>query len=144
MSELDRRKFLKATAGLGVVGLGGIAGCTGGPSGDGDDETTTTAESGDETTTTEESGDGGDGDDVTNIGMVYATGGLGDGSFNDQAQQGLFDAEEDFNIEYQETQPDEAAQFSDFQQQLAGSTDPDYDLVSCIGFLQQDSLSETA
>src|SRR6056297_1946215 len=143
MSELDRRKFLKTTAGLGVVGLGGIAGCTGGPSGDGDDEETTTEEGGgsDDETTTEESGDG---DDVTNIGMVYATGGLGDGSFNDQAQQGLFDAEEDFDIEYRETQPDEAAQFSDFQQQLAGSTDPDYDLVSCIGFLQKDSLSETS
>jgi len=140
MSELDRRKFLKTTAGFGVVGLGGLAGCTGGPSGDGDDETTSTEEDGDgDETTTEESGG-----DVTNIGMVYATGGLGDGSFNDQAQQGLFDAEEDFDIEYRETQPDEAAQFSDFQQQLAGSTDPDYDLVSCIGFLQQDSLSDTA
>ena len=146
MSELDRRKFLKSTAGLGVVGLGGIAGCTGGPSGDGDEEettTTSTTESGgdDEETTTEESGDS---EDVTNVGMVYATGGLGDGSFNDQAQQGLLEAVDDFNVEYRETQPDEAAQFSDFQQQLAGSTDPDYDLVSCIGFLQQDSLSETA
>ena len=146
MSEFDRRTFLKTTAGLGVVGLGGIAGCTGGPSGDGDDEETTAGttesggEEGDETTTEE----GGDGDDVTNVGMVYATGGLGDGSFNDQAQQGLFDAADEFNVEYRETQPDEAAQFSDFQQQLAGSTDPDYDLVSCIGFLQQDSLSETA
>jgi len=145
MSELDRRKFLKTTAGLGVVGLGGIAGCTGGPSGDGDGDgdDTTTEEGGDsdDETTTEESGDG---DDVTNIGMVYATGGLGDGSFNDQAQQGLLQAAEDFDVEYRETQPGEAAQFSDFQQQLAGSTDPNYDLVSCIGFLQKDSLSETA
>jgi len=145
MSELDRRKFLKTTAGLGVVGLGGLAGCTGGPSDDGDgDETTTeaTTESGDSDATTENGG--GDGDDTTQVGMVYATGGLGDGSFNDQAQQGLLDAADDFGVEYRETQPDEAAQFSDFQQQLAGSTDPDYDLVSCIGFLQQDSLSETA
>jgi len=145
MSELDRRKFLKTTAGLGVVGLGGLAGCTGGPSDDGNgDETTTeaTTESGGGDATTENGG--GDGDDTTQVGMVYATGGLGDGSFNDQAQQGLLDAADDFGVEYRETQPDEAAQFSDFQQQLAGSTDPDYDLVSCIGFLQQDSLSETA
>jgi basic membrane protein A len=147
MSEFDRRTFLKTTAGLGVVGLGGVAGCTGGPSGDGDEDTTTEATTeesggGDEDTTTESDGD--EGGDVTNVGMVYATGGLGDGSFNDQAQQGLLAAADDFNVEYQETQPDEAAQFGNFQQQLAGSTDPDYDLVSCIGFLQQDSLSQTA
>jgi basic membrane protein A len=144
MADFDRRKFLKRTAGLGVVGLGGIAGCTGGPSAGGDDTTTsTTTESGgdgedDETETTES------GSDATHVGMVYATGGLGDGSFNDQAQQGLLQADDEYNIEYQETQPDEAAQFGEFQQQLASSTDPDYDLVSCIGFLQKDSLSSTA
>ena len=76
--------------------------------------------------------------------MVYATGGLGDGSFNDQAQQGVQRAESELGISYQEAQPDEVAQFSGFQQQFAESSDPDYDLVSCIGFLQADSLSETA
>jgi basic membrane protein A len=76
--------------------------------------------------------------------MVYATGGLGDGSFNDQAQQGIQQAVEDFNVEYQPAQPDEVAQFGNYQQQFASSTDPDYDLVSCIGFLQSDALSETA
>jgi basic membrane protein A len=76
--------------------------------------------------------------------MVYATGGLGDGSFNDQAQQGALQAEEELGISFRESQPDEVSQFSTFQQQFAQSTDPDYDLVSCIGFLQADSLSETA
>ncbi|MFC3476140.1 BMP family lipoprotein [Halobacterium litoreum] len=144
MSEFDRRQFIKATAGLGAAGLGGIAGCTGGPSG-GDDEDTTesTTESGDETGTETESTTSSE-SDVTNVGMVYATGGLGDGSFNDQAQQGLFAAADEYNIEYEETQPDSATQFSNYQQQLAGSTNPDYDLVSCIGFLQKDSLSETS
>ncbi|WP_232701569.1 BMP family lipoprotein [Halobacterium wangiae] len=142
MSDFDRREFIKATAGLGAVGLGGIAGCTGGPS-DGDEDTTTSTtttsdDSGTDTeTTTEQS-------DPTQIGMVYATGGLGDGSFNDQAQQGIQQAAEDFNVEYDETQPDDVPQFSNYQQQLASSTDPDYDLVSCIGFLQADALSETS
>ena len=141
MSNFDRREFIKATAGIGAVGLAGLAGCTGGPSGG--DETETTTEDSDGTTeesegtTTAES-------DVTNVGMVYATGGLGDGSFNDQAQTGIQQAAEDFDVEFSQSQPDEVAQFSDYQQQYASSTDPDYDLVSCIGFLQADSLSETA
>ncbi|MCD2199163.1 BMP family protein [Halobacterium sp. KA-4] len=141
MSNFDRREFIKATAGIGAVGLAGMAGCTGGPS-DGDGTETTTEESTETTedsegTTTAES-------DVTNVGMVYATGGLGDGSFNDQAQSGIQQAAEDFNVDFNESQPDSVSQFSDYQQQYAGSTDPNYDLVSCIGFLQADSLTETA
>ncbi|MFB6072569.1 MAG: BMP family protein [Halobacterium sp.] len=144
MSDFDRRQFIKATAGLGAAGLGGLAGCTGGPSGG--DETTTT------TTTTTEGGDGTQtsteqtttASDVTHVGMVYATGGLGDGSFNDQAQQGLFQAVDEYNVEYEQVQPDSASQFANYQQQLASSKNPDFDLVSCIGFLQKDALAETA
>jgi basic membrane protein A len=159
----ERRRLLKL---LGVAGLGGLAGCTGGP-----DESTPTPTP----TPTEATGDdgtGGDGDDgmdgdsdgddgmdgtptetatatatpmdPTNIGMVYATGGLGDGSFNDQAQQGLFDAEEDFPIASQASQPEEASQFNTFQRQFAESSDPDYDLICCIGFLQTDALATTS
>ncbi|WP_336036798.1 BMP family lipoprotein [Halobacterium yunchengense] len=150
MRDFDRRDFIKTTGVLGTVGLTGLAGCTGGPSGDGEDTTTeqpddaggdgTSGETETEETTTAEDGGG----DVTQVGMVYATGGLGDGSFNDQAQTGLQQAAEEFDVEYSESQPDEVAQFSNYQQQYASSTDPDYDLVSCIGFLQADSLSETA
>ena len=127
---MDRRTFVKAT---GVAGIAGLAGCSGGPSGGSDDggEETTAAE-------TTESGP------AANVGMVYATGGLGDGSFNDQAQSGVIQAEEDFGIAYNEAQPDEVSQFSNFQQQFAQSTDPNYDLVCCIGFLQLDSLTENA
>ena len=141
---MDRRTFVKAT---GVAGIAGLAGCSGGPSG-GSDDTETAAET--------ESGESGDGMEGTtaaettesgqaaNIGMVYATGGLGDGSFNDQAQSGVIQSEEDFGIAYNEAQPDEVSQFSNFQQQFAQSTDPNYDLVCCIGFLQADSLTENA
>ena len=143
---MDRRTFVKAT---GVAGIAGLAGCSGGPTG-GTDTATDAPETGDgdsggdsggeETTTAEPTDDG----PAANIGMVYATGGLGDGSFNDQAQQGALQAEEELGISFNEAQPDEVSQFSTFQQQFAGSTDPNYDLVSCIGFLQADSLSETA
>jgi basic membrane protein A len=140
---MDRRTFVKAT---GVAGIAGLAGCSGGPSG-GSDDTETETESGgsddggmEETTAAETTESG----PAANIGMVYATGGLGDGSFNDQAQSGVVQAEEDFGISYNEAQPDEVPQFSNFQQQFAQSTDPDYDLVCCIGNLQGDSLTESA
>ena len=146
---MDRRTFVKAT---GVAGIAGLAGCSGGPTdGSGDETAEPTESSGDGG-----SGDsGGDGEETTtaeptesgpaaNIGMVYATGGLGDGSFNDQAQQGVIQAEEELGIAYNEAQPEEVAQFSTFQQQFAQSSDPNYDLVCCIGFLQTEALSETA
>jgi len=149
----DRRRFLK---GLGAAGIAGLAGCTGGPS----DSTDTEAEDTPTDTPTEATGSGStdtaggtDGTatatstmsaEVTTVGMVYAAGGLGDGSFNDQAQQGLFAAEEDFNVEYQQVQPESASEFGTFQQQFAQSTSPNYDLVCCIGFLQKDALSNTS
>ena len=141
-SDLDRRRFVKAASAAGLVGL---AGCSGGPSGDGSDGSDDGSD-GDDGMDGDDGSDGSDGGSgpAANIGMVYATGGLGDGSFNDQAQQGVIQAEEELNVSYQEAQPDEVSQFSNFQQQFAESTDPDYDLVCCIGFLQADSLSETA
>ena len=152
MKDYDRREFIKATGTLGTAGMVGLAGCTGGPGGD--DETTEeptdtpteddSTTGGEETTTQDDSGGGDTEDEVTNVGMVYATGGLGDGSFNDQAQSGIQQAAEDYNVEFSESQPDEVAAFSNFQQQYASSTDPDYDLVSCIGFLQSDALTDAA
>ncbi len=147
MSGLDRRDFLKLAGGTGAVSITTLSGCTGGPTG-GEEETTTTGES--ETTTTS----GGDEtetetttaaeDETTWVGMVYATGGLGDGSFNDQAQEGIQQAASDYNVEFDESQPEEVAQFKNYQQQYAQSTDPNYDLVTTIGFLQSDALSQTA
>jgi len=137
--DYDRRRLLK---GIGAAGIVGLAGCSGGPG----DSTDTEAD-------TEPPGDGDTPGDATasptpgeptNVGMVYAAGGLGDGSFNDQAQQGLYAAEEDFDLEYQEVQPESSSEFGSFQQQFAESSDPDYDLVNCIGFLQADALGTTA
>ena len=131
--EGTRRRFLTRVGAAGVVG---VAGCTGGPSGTGGELTPTDG------TDTRTGAD--DKTPATRVGMVYATGGLGDGSFNDQAQQGLFDAEEEFELEYQEAQPEAVGEFGTFQQQFAESSDPDFDIVCCIGFLQTDALTSTA
>ncbi|MCG1002774.1 MULTISPECIES: BMP family protein [Halobacterium] len=139
MSNFDRREFIKATAGIGAVGLAGMAGCTGGPASD-DEETT----EGSEGTTEDSEGTTAEESDTTNVGMVYATGGLGDGSFNDQAQSGIKQAKEEFDLEFSESQPESVSQFGNYQQQYASSTNPDYDLVSCIGYLHADSLATTA
>jgi len=85
---------------------------------------------------------GGGGGSATKVGMVYATGGLGDGSFNDQAQQGLQRAEEELGIEYEESQPEDNSDFAPMQEQFA--QDGSYDLVNCIGFAQKDALTTNA
>ncbi|OYR43374.1 BMP family protein [Halorubrum sp. Eb13] len=148
VSDLDRRRFVKAASAAGLIGL---TGCSGGPSDDGSDGSDDGSDGSDGSDGMDgnDSEDGSDGEDggsgpAANVGMVYATGGLGDGSFNDQAQQGAIQAEDELDISFQEAQPDEVSQFSTFQQQFAESTDPDYDLVCCIGFLQADSLSDTS
>jgi len=144
-SEIDRRRLLKAAS---AAGLAGLAGCSGGPSGDGsdDEDDSDGSDGGGGDGSDGSDGDGADGaDDVpARVGIVYSDGGLGDNSFNDAAQQGLLQAEEEFGIEYNEAEPDGAGEFGRFQQRYASSTDPAYDLVSCIGFNQGDALSETA
>ncbi|AEH37383.1 BMP family lipoprotein [Halopiger xanaduensis] len=110
----NRRAVLK---GMGVAGLASMAGCVGGFG--------------------EESGDA-----SAQVGMVYATGGLGDDSFNDMAKQGVEDAQEEFNISYDETEPESASEFGGAQRDFAESGD--YDLVNCIGYAQKDALSENA
>jgi len=145
---IDRREFL---TGVGTAGGIALAGCTGGPTGGGStptstpEPTETEGDSGSDTDTdTETETASPTPSDPTNVGMVYATGGLGDGSFNDQAQQGIQQAEEEFGISYGEAQPSAVSEFKNFQQQFARSTDPTYELVCCIGFLQASSLSENA
>ncbi|WP_418285210.1 BMP family lipoprotein [Halorubrum sp. DTA46] len=137
-SDFDRRRFIQAA---GITGIAGLAGCTGGPESEGDDGS---GDDGSEDGSGDDGSGGESGDDTTNVGMVYALGGLGDESFNDAAQRGIIDAAEEFDVSYDESQPADAGEFSQFQRLYAESTDPDYDLVSCIGFAQLDALSETA
>lgn len=166
--RLNRRKFL---TGVGTAGGIALAGCTGGPTGgDGDDGSGSGGGDSGGGASGSSGGSGGSGDstpeptatpddsggetdeetasptpsDPINVGMVYATGGLGDGSFNDQAQQGIQQAKSEFGISYGEAQPSEVAEFKNLQQQFARSTNPTYELICCIGFLQASALSENA
>ena len=141
MSNFDRRTFIKVAGGAGTIGLAGCTRDTGGEDGD----TTTTTES-------DGGGDGGDGEDTTttteqqslDIGMVYALGGLGDKSFNDMAHTGVKQAKDELGISFENGQPSKQSEFSTFQRRFAQSSDPDYNLICCIGFLQQSALAETA
>ncbi len=116
--------------GAGLLGTG-IAGCLGGGGGGGggggDSSETTTTES-----------------DTLNVGMVYATGGLGDNSFNDMAHKGIQSAESEFDISFKNAEPSSPSDVSTLQRKFARSQSPDYDLISCIGFVQTSALKENA
>jgi basic membrane protein A len=143
--RLNRRRFVTGIGtGTGIA----LAGCVGGPQDGGGEDT---PEGGEDTP--ENGGDDSDAEtdtptstpmDPVNVGMVYATGGLGDGSFNDQAQTGIQRAAEELDIEFSEAQPSEVSEFANLQQQFASSDDPTYELVSCIGFLQTSALAQNA
>jgi len=137
----DRRRQLVKVGGASALGIG-LAGCLGGGGGgtgeseDGGDETS--GDGSDETTT------GGGSGGPTDVGMVYATGGLGDNSFNDMAHQGVQDAADEFDVEFTNAEPGSPSEVANLQQRFAQSSDPDYDLIPCIGFVQQDPLSQNA
>jgi basic membrane protein A len=113
--KVNRRTLLKGTT---AAALAGLAGCTG--------------------------GGGGSGSAEANVGMVYALGGLGDKAFNDMAHTGIQNAEEELDISYSNVEPESQSQFETMQRQFASSTDPNYDLVCCIGFAQTSALETNA
>lgn len=143
LEDPNRRRFV---AGVGSLGVAALAGCTGGPTGDGNgDGGNGNGGSGNGGTDDETPAGGGDDSEPTaHVGMVYALGGLGDKSFNDAAHRGVQQAKEELGIAYEGVEPNAASEFSQFQRQFAESTDPKYDLVSCIGFAQKDALTEVA
>ena len=75
--------------------------------------------------------------------IIFATGGLGDKSFNDAGYRGLEQAEDEYgsqiNIDYVE--PETIPEFATFQNDLA--SEGKYDLIICIGFLQTSALNDT-
>ena len=103
-------------AGTGAAGLATIAGCVGG------------------------TGSGNE----TNIGMVYALGGLGDNAFNDMANKGIEKAKEDLDVKARGSEPSGASEFATVQEKYASSTDPTFELVCCIGFAQTSALKKNA
>jgi len=91
-----------------------------------------------------DSASGGATQNALTVGIVYTLGGLGDNSFNDYAQSGLYEAADEFNADIHEAQPEDNGEFTELQQEYASSTNPNFDLVSCIGFNQTDALKQTA
>jgi basic membrane protein A len=135
----DRRQFLRIA---GAAGIAGLAGCTSGGGGSGG--TSGNGSNGSGGNGSGNGTSGGSSGSNANIGMVYAKGGLGDKSFNDMANRGVKRAKKKLGISYNQAQPEQNSDFPTFQRRYAKSTDPNYDLVSCIGFAQVSALSDVA
>jgi basic membrane protein A len=138
-----RRTVLKGLGSIGVAGA--LAGCggDGGDSGDGSGDGSDGGDGGDGGGS--DGGDGGDGgSENINVGMVYATGGLGDQSFNDMAHVGIQEAEAEFGVTYQNAEPDAPGDVGELQRRFARSSSPNFELICCIGFVQATDLKTNA
>ncbi len=80
--------------------------------------------------------------EVTRVAVVFATGGLGDKSFNDTCYEGAKKAQQDFGIEFDYVEPTAIAEYEGFLRQYAKSGE--YDLIVSIGFDQADALTIVA
>ena len=77
-----------------------------------------------------------------NVAVVFATGGLGDKSFNDAAYEGLKRAEEELGISFDYAEPSAVAEYETFLNRFASMGK--YDLIISIGFDQADALNTVA
>jgi len=73
------------------------------------------------------------------VGLIIATGGLGDKSFNDISYAGVLRAKEELGIDFDYVEPEAIAQYEGFQRDFAKSGD--YKLIICVGFDQADALT---
>lgn len=81
------------------------------------------------------------GDDAK-VAIVFATGGLGDKSFNDAAMQGIKQAITKYGIEYDYAEPKAITEYHTYLSQFAATRR--YDLIISIGFDQADALGNVA
>jgi basic membrane protein A len=70
--------------------------------------------------------------------IVFATGGLGDKSFNDSAYEGMLRAEKELGIEFDQAEPQAVAEYESLLMRFAQTRR--YDLIISIGFDQADAL----
>lgn len=77
-----------------------------------------------------------------NVACVFATGGLGDKSFNDMAYTGLQKAKSDGLCSFIYSEPDEIAEYDGLLANYAANTS--IDLIVSIGFDQATAVNETA
>src|SRR4030042_648428 len=76
------------------------------------------------------------------VGIVFATGGLGDKSFNDISLAGAQRAFDELGVEYDYVEPTAIAEYEGYQRDFAMSGE--YILIVCIGFDQADALTVVA
>jgi basic membrane protein A len=76
------------------------------------------------------------------VAIVFATGGLGDKSFNDSAMRGMELAKERHGVEFDFAEPSAITDYQTFLMQFANTRQ--YDLIISIGFDQADALNEVA
>ena len=69
------------------------------------------------------------------VGLILATGGLGDKSFNDISYAGVLRAHEELGIEFDYVEPRAIAEYEGFQRDFAMTGD--YVLIICIGSIRQ-------
>ncbi|MHA1908057.1 MAG: BMP family lipoprotein [Candidatus Thorarchaeota archaeon] len=85
-------------------------------------------------------------DNPYDVAIVFATGGLGDKSFNDAAYKGAMDAMEDYGTNFTFVEPTEITEYEGFLRTYAAHAeyaDP-YDLIIGIGFDQADGMMVVA
>jgi len=76
------------------------------------------------------------------VGLILATGGLGDKSFNDISFAGVKRAEEELGIEFDYVEPKAIAEYEGFQRDFAKTGE--YVIIVCIGFDQAEALDKIA
>jgi basic membrane protein A len=76
------------------------------------------------------------------VGLIIATGGRGDKSFNDISYSGVVKAKEELGIDFDIVEPTAISEYEGFQRDFARTGE--YDIVICVGFDQMDALNITA
>ena len=76
------------------------------------------------------------------IGLILATGGLGDKSFNDISYAGAVRASEELGVELDYVEPQAVAEFEGYQRDFASSQE--YEIIVCVGFDQAVALVKIA
>lgn len=74
------------------------------------------------------------------IAIVFATGGLGDKSFNDAAMAGAKKVKEMYGVDYDTAEPTAITEYETYLATFANTRN--YDLIICIGFDQADALTK--
>lgn len=85
-------------------------------------------------------------DNPNEVAIVFATGGLGDKSFNDGCYTGAVMAHNDFNINFTFVEPTDQSEYEPFLRAYAAHTGlaQAYDLIIAIGFDQADAVMAVA